>query len=130
MISDRIRLSHACFAVAGAVALMTAACGSSYPAPTQPLADAQAADRSAQELGANQVPAAALHLKLAQEQTETARKLMADGENKRAADMLARAKADAELAVSLAKEQKAKGGVVEATDKANLQDKANQGGAK
>lgn len=130
MIWDQIRLSHARFAVAGAVVLMTAACGSSYPAPTQPLADAQAADRSAQELGANQVPAAALHLKLAQEQTATARKLMADGENKKANDMLLRAKADAELAVSLAKEQKAKGGVVEATEKASLQDKANVGGAK
>jgi hypothetical protein len=112
-----------------AVALFAAGCGSSYPAPTQPLSEAQAADRSAQELGADADPAAKLHLKLAQEQMANAKKLMADGENKRAEAMLLRAKADAELALSLAKEQKAKGEVAQATEKAGLQTKIIEGGA-
>jgi len=115
--------------VAAAVAMLTAGCGSSYPAPTQPLSDAQAADRSAQELGADADPAAKLHLKLAQEQMANAKKLMADGENKKAEALLLRAKADAELALSLAREQKAKGDVQQATEKATLQTKVIEGGA-
>ena len=87
-------------ALTGAMITMTAACGASYPPPTQPLADAQAASRSAQELGADADPAAKLHLKLAQEQTANAAKLMGDGENKRAEALLLRAKEDAELSLS------------------------------
>ena len=112
-----------------AVVMFTAGCGSSYPAPTQPLSDAQAADRSAQELGADADPAAKLALKLAQEQVATAKRLMADGENKKAEALLLRAKADAELAVSLAREQKAKVEVQQASEKAGLQTKAIEGGA-
>ncbi len=130
MISDRIVYRSLFGAVAGAAVAFAVGCGSSYPAPTQPLADAEAADRSAQELGANNVPAAQLHLKLAQEQTTNARKLMKDGENKRAEAMLLRAKADAELALSLAKEQKAKGEVGQAAEKSNLQNQVIQGAGK
>ena len=130
MISDRIVYRSLFGAVAGAAVTFAVGCGSSYPAPTQPLADAEAADRSAQELGANNVPAAQLHLKLAQEQTTNARKLMKDGENKRAEAMLLRAKADAELALSLAKEQKAKGEVGQAAEKSNLQNQVIQGAGK
>ena len=130
MISDRIVYRSLFGAVAGAAVAFAVGCGSSFPAPTQPLADAEAADRSAQELGANNVPAAQLHLKLAQEQTTNARKLMKDGENKRAEAMLLRAKADAELALSLAKEQKAKGEVGQAAEKSNLQNQVIQGAGK
>ena len=130
MISDRIVYRSLFGAVAGAAFAFAVGCGGSYPAPTQPLADAEAADRSAQELGANNVPAAQLHLKLAQEQTTSARKLMKDGENKRAEAMLLRAKADAELALSLAKEQKAKGEVGQAAEKSNLQNQVIQGAGK
>jgi ParB-like chromosome segregation protein Spo0J len=130
MISDRIVYPSLFGAVAAAVVAFGVGCGSSYPAPTQPLADAEAADRSAQELGASSVPAAQLHLKLAQEQTNTARQLMKDGENKRAEAMLLRAKADAELALSLAKEEKAKTGVQQAVEKSSLQNQVNQGAAK
>src|SRR5699024_10710549 len=112
-----------------AVALLVAACGSSYPAPTQPLSDAQAADCSAQELGADADPAAKLHVKLAQEQVASAKKLMSDGDNKRAEALLLRAKAVAELAISLAREQKAKGEVQQVSEKASLQTKAIEGGA-
>lgn len=130
MISDRNVYRSLFGAVAGAAVAFAVGCGGSYPAPTQPLADAEAADRSAQELGANSVPAAQLHLKLAQQQTTTARALMKDGENKRAEAMLMRAKADAELALSLAKEQKAKGDVGQAAEKSNLQNQIIQGAGK
>lgn len=111
------------FASAGLLTLACAACAS-YPPPTQPLADTQAAGRSAQELGALEDPQARLHLKLAEEQVEKAKQLMDDGDNERAEQMLMRAKADAELAISLAREQKAKVEVKKTLEKANLQNQA------
>ena len=48
------------------------ACGS-YPPPTERMTTSEAAIRAADEMGAGQVPRAALHLKLAQEQTDSAR---------------------------------------------------------
>lgn len=96
---------------------LVAGCGSSYPPPTQPMADVQAADRSAKELGAGNVPKATLHLQYAEEQRSQAAKLMSDGENERAAALLVRAKADAELAVALAHENKAKAEVQEVMQK-------------
>jgi hypothetical protein len=84
--------------------LLLLACGS-YPPPTERLTTAEAAIRGASEVGAERVPRAALHLKLAQEQTDKARRLMQDGYNERAELTLKRAQADAELAIALAKEQ-------------------------
>ncbi|HEX4336910.1 MAG TPA: DUF4398 domain-containing protein [Polyangiaceae bacterium] len=81
------------------------ACGGSMPPPTERLADAQSAERSARELGANDVPAAQLSLKLAEEQTAQAQKAVADGNNERADGLLLRAKADAELAIAEAREK-------------------------
>jgi hypothetical protein len=78
------------------------------------MADVQAADRSAKELGAASLPQARLHLQLADQQRDQAAKLMNDGDNERAAALLMRAKADAELAVALAHEQRAKVAVEEA----------------
>jgi Domain of unknown function (DUF4398) len=75
--------------------------------PAEKLTDAEASIRAAQEVGGNSVPQAELHLKLAQEQVATARKLSADGENERAAQVLLRAKADAELALALARDAQA-----------------------
>jgi hypothetical protein len=60
--------------------------------------------RAARELGAQAVPRAQLHLRLAQEQVTQARKLAEDGENERAASLLNRARADAELALALSRE--------------------------
>jgi len=77
----------------------------SYPPPTERMTTAEAAVRAADEVGANQVPRAALHLKLAQEQTDKARQLMQDGYNERAEQTLKRAQADAELAIAIAKEE-------------------------
>ncbi len=86
---------------------LLAGCGSSLPPPSDRLASAEAAARSARELGADREPKAALHVKLAQEQIDQAKKLMADSDNRRADLVLQRASADAELAVMLAKENSA-----------------------
>ncbi len=106
--------------IIGCLILVSASlgCGSSYPPPTQPLADVQAADRTAQELGADSIPEANLHLQYARDQTKEARRLMRDGKNERAAELLTRAKADAEVAVALAHEQRAKVEVQQAMNRA------------
>ncbi len=97
-------------------ALSVVACGATFPAPTQRLADAESAQRSAQELGAASQPAAQLHLKLADEQMTRAKREMADGDNKDADSMLIRAKADSELALALAREQNARSDAQKAVD--------------
>lgn len=79
------------------------ACASA-PAPNDQLASAEASVRAAHELGAEAVPRAELHLKLAKEQVTQARKLAQDGENERANLVLTRARADAELALALTRE--------------------------
>jgi uncharacterized protein DUF4398 len=81
-----------------------AGCGS-YPPPTERMTTAEAAIRGAEEVNASQIPRAALHLKLAQEQTDKAKRLMEDGYNERAELTLKRAQADAELAIAISKEQ-------------------------
>jgi hypothetical protein len=85
-------------------------CGASYPAPTQHLADAQSAERSAAELGAANQPKAQLHLQLAREQIGMANASIRDGDNEKADRMLVRAKSDAELAIALTREEGAKVG--------------------
>lgn len=97
----------------------TLACGASYPEPTQRMADAQGAERSARELGAASQPKAQLHLKLAQEQIAEAKSLLEEGDNKRADFVLSRAKADAEFALALAREQNARVEAQRAIDQAN-----------
>ena len=86
------------------VSVLTLLACASYPPPTERVTTAEAAIRAADEVGAGAVPRAALHLKLAQEQTETARHLMQDGYNERAEQTLKRAQADAELALAISKE--------------------------
>jgi outer membrane murein-binding lipoprotein Lpp len=57
--------------------------------------------RAAEEAGAAKVPQASLHLQLAREELELAKALSAKGEKKKAASMLLRAEADADLAIAL-----------------------------
>ena len=52
------------------------------------------------------VPAAALSVKLAQEEVQKAKQLMEDGDNKRAELILMRAQADAELALAQARDSR------------------------
>lgn len=87
-----------------AMGALLVACGSSR-VPAQRLASSEASVRAAQEVGAQKHPDSALHLRLAQEQLDTAKKLINDGDTERAEYMLLRAKSDAELALSLAREK-------------------------
>ncbi len=105
-------------------------CGASIPPPTQRLADAESAHRSAAELGAATKTAAQLNLRLAEEQIAAARTAMKDGENKRADALLIRAKADAELSLALVREHDAKVESQKATDVAASADSARANGAK
>ncbi len=94
--------------VTGIVAAMAAsaavACGASVPVPAAQVTDTQAAIRSAEEVGAPNVPKAALHLKMAKDQLQTAQDLIAHDDNEQAKMTLDRARVDAELALALAKE--------------------------
>jgi Domain of unknown function (DUF4398) len=112
-----------------AVLLMGAGCGASFPAPTQRMADAESAERSARELGADAQPAAKLEVELAHEQIAQAKLLVAGEQNKRADFVLIRARADAELALALAREQAALTNAVKATDQSNTMFNSNVQGA-
>ncbi len=90
------------FAVAVMATTIAAGCASA-PAPLRTEASTSGI-RAAQEAGAANVPQASLHLQLAKEELELAKGLAAKGEKKKAASMLLRAEADAELAVVLSHE--------------------------
>ena len=93
--------------------------------PPAQLESSEASMRGAEELGASGVPAARLHLQLARDQTDEAKKMAASG-NDRAVLVLARAESDAELAVGLAREAKVHTDAVKATqDLAALHGRAN-----
>jgi hypothetical protein len=86
------------------LAAMTAACGSSFPPPNDEYSAAQADVGRAEAGGAPGVPDAKLHLQLAQEDLAKSKTLI-DQDNKRAADLIAVARVEAQLALSLAKQQ-------------------------
>ena len=71
--------------------------------PPDQLETNEASIRGAEELGASGVPDAKLHLQLARDETATAKKLAAQGDD-RAVVVLAAADSDAELALGLARE--------------------------
>ncbi len=81
------------------------ACGGGYPEPRNQLTASEAAVRAAEVAGAQNSPQPALHLKLAREQVEIGKGLIRAGENERADWVLRRAESDAELALSLAREE-------------------------
>ena len=107
-----------------------AGCGGTFPVPTQQLADTESAERSAAELGAAGQPDAQLHMQLAHEQLLQAKANIEGGDNERASALLYRARADAELAIALTREQAAKTGAQGAVDQSNTQQDTNarQGG--
>jgi len=82
-------------------------CAGTTPPSAQQLADVQSANRSATELGAHKNPRAELHLKLAEEQLQQAERAISDDDDERANGLLMRAKADAELAIALTREDNA-----------------------
>jgi hypothetical protein len=73
--------------------------------------------RAAEEVGADGVPRAALHLQLARENLDKASRLHKDGQKKEAESMLMRAEADAELAVALSREEGERREAAKAMDK-------------
>jgi hypothetical protein len=76
-----------------------------------------AAIRAAEEVGAKDVPQAALHLQLAKEGLARAEKLSKDGEPDQARSMLSRSEADAELAVVLSREESEKQEAIKAVER-------------
>lgn len=82
-----------------------AACASTQ-VPTQQLTQSKVAIRAAEEVGAPNIPNAALHLKLARDQVQAAESLIDEGEMERAQAVLRQAELDAELALALARERK------------------------
>lgn len=82
------------------------ACGGSFPPPNDEYSAAQADVGRAEAGGAPNVPDAKLHLQLAQEDLVKSKALI-DQDNKRAADLIAVARVEAQLALSLAKQQQA-----------------------
>jgi hypothetical protein len=93
--------------------LGSAACGGSLPPPNDEWSAAQAEVARAEGGGSEGVPDAKLHVQLAQEDLTKAKGMM-DQDNRRAASLIALAKAEAQLALSLAKAQIAQQAVVKA----------------
>ena len=89
-----LMLSLAAFGLAGCATIVL---------PAQQLEQSESSMRGAEEVGALTVPTARLHLQLAKDQTALAKSMAADGDD-RATLVLARAEADAELALGLARE--------------------------
>lgn len=83
-----------------------AACGSS-DVPVRQLAESESAIRAASEVGAQDNPRAALHLKLARDRYDQAQVLSKEGEQEGAKALLEKAEVDAELALALTRKEQA-----------------------
>ena len=99
----------------GFAAASVAACGGAA-VPQETLTAAQASVKGAEVGGANEDPKAQLHLKLANEQIEKAKKLIEDGKNEEASRLIDRAQADADLALALAQQANALKGAKDADE--------------
>lgn len=86
-----------------ALCALAGACAS-HNGPPAASADAKAAISAAEAVGAQSEPQAALHLKLARDQTQKADELARDGKDEEARAMIERAKVDAELALVLTRD--------------------------
>lgn len=103
--------------VAAISASFIAGCGGAPPVPADQITGTEAAIRAASEVGAPSVPKAALHLKMATDQLQTAKGLIAEQQNDEARLVLDRARVDAELALALAKEATLRAQAAEAVEK-------------
>lgn len=84
------------------VAILASGCA--HTVPEYATESSASAIRTAEEVGAPAVPKAALHLQLAKEEFDKAKALFTEGKQDEARSLLERAAADAELAVTLARE--------------------------
>ena len=114
--------------LAAGLSLSALACAGSE-VPTKQLADAESSIRAAREVGAESSPDAALQLKMANDRLSRAQELTAEGENEEATHLLEEAKADAELAVLLARKEEAQARARQAEQRATKYDQS-QGAAK
>jgi hypothetical protein len=87
----------------------------SIPLPADRLEHSEASIRGAEEIGALGVPAARLHLQLAKDQNEIAKRMASKGDQ-RAVLVLARAESDGELALGLAREVSVHSDALKATE--------------
>jgi hypothetical protein len=92
---------------------LAVACGSSLPPPNDEWAQAQADLGRAEAGGAPGVPDAKLHLQLAAEDLQKSKDLMGQ-DNRRAESLIALARTEAQLALSLAKAHQAEESAQEA----------------
>jgi hypothetical protein len=91
-----------------AVSLVSVICAfacASTPPPTARMASAESAIRTAQEFGAEEVPTASLHVRIARDELDKAHALSKKDENKQADMMAQRAASDAQLALALSREE-------------------------
>ncbi len=107
------RIGNAVFAVAILATALVAGCAT-VPLRTEA---STSGIRAAEEVGASQVPRAALHLQLAKEELKKAEALAADGRKEQAKSQLMRAEADAELAVALSRESAEKTAAQDAVER-------------
>jgi hypothetical protein len=124
---------RSCSALLAATALCGAvtACGGGYPEPRNQLTASEAAVRAAEEVGAQSSPQSALHLKRAREQVDDGKTLIREGENERAEWVMRRAESDADLALSLAREENRRKKAAETKeDLVRLQDQIREAGSK
>src|SRR5271165_4953686 len=112
------------FATIALFAVGAAACGATLPPPNTEWAEASNDVGKAQAGGAPDVPDAKLHLALAKEDLQKSKDLF-NQDNRRASSLVAVARAEAQLALSLARAQKAQADARKAQD--DLQ-KAKKGG--
>jgi hypothetical protein len=89
--------------LAGSIALLGISTGCPPKAALHTEVESSAI-RTAEEVGANEVPIAALHLQLAKEELAEATAMHERGDKEEAESMLMRAEADAELAVVLSRQ--------------------------
>jgi hypothetical protein len=99
-----------------ALACLASACGSAAT-PAQQLTNSKASVSAAEAVGAENVPKARYHLKLARDQIATGEALIGDGNMAEADLVLQRAQADAELALSLSRETSIRAEAAEAKKK-------------
>ncbi len=103
---DSARRTALALALAGASAL--GGCAAAPPAPEYARTDAVDTLHVAEELGADETPAAAHQLEIARSELEAADRLIRRGNMDGAREILARAKADARLAIALRREDRAR----------------------
>ena len=102
-----IRLTIRQFACLSILLVFGVACGASSP-PQMQLSKSQSAIRGAETAGAEESPKAKLHLKMAKDHLANAEQLIAEEEYDDASLVLRRAEVDAELAIALANEGRAR----------------------